>query len=118
MANTPEQHKIIAEVEVSCALNTMSINEGLKKYNENGLQNAANHLETYVNAMRERLLHGTPAYMRCAGTNAKATFTLLFEMNNIKYIENFITALENEMEVKSNKNVLIEVERAKAKLKR
>ena len=118
MANTPEQHKIVAEVEVGCALGTMSIEEGLKRYNENGLQNAGKNLKQYVNAMRERLLNGTPAYMRCAGTNAKATFALLFEMNNKKYLENFITALENEMEVKSNKNVLIEVERAKAKLNR
>ena len=118
MPNTLEQHKIVAEVEVGCALETMSIEEGLQKYNENGLQNAGKELKQYVNAMRERLLNGTPTYMRCAGTNAKATFTLLFEMNNKKYLENFITALENEMEVKSNKNVLIEVDRAKTKLKR
>jgi hypothetical protein len=37
-------------------------------------------------------------------------------MNNKKYIENFITALENEMEVQSNKKVLAEVEQAKIKL--
>jgi hypothetical protein len=116
MSNTLEQHKIVAEVEVGCALKTMSIKEGLQKYNENGLQNAGRELTQYVNAMRERLLNGTPAYMRCAGTNAKATFTLLFEMNNKKYIENFITALENEMEVQSNKKVLAEVEQAKIKL--
>ena len=118
MPNTPEQHKIVAEVEVGCALETMSIEEGLQKYNENGLQNAGKEIKQYVNAMRERLIYGKPAYMRCAGTNAKATFKLLFELNNQKYLENFITALENKMEVKSNKNVLIEVEQAKATLKR
>lgn len=117
MPNTIEQHRIVAEVEVGCALETMSIEEGLQKYNENGLQNAGKEIKQYVNAMRKRLLYGTPAYMRCAGTNAKATFKLLFELNNKKHLENFITALESEMEVKFNKNVLIEVEKAKAALK-
>jgi len=116
MANTPEQHKIIAEVEVGCALNTMTVEEGHKKYNENGLQNAGQSIEQYINAMRKRLLHGTPAYMRCAGTNAKATFEILFKLGKKEYIENFILALEREMETKSNNNVLREVEKAKDKI--
>ncbi len=114
--NTEYQHQIVAEVEIGCALNTMSIQEGLKKYNENRLQNAGKSIEQYVNAMRERLLHGIPAYMRCAGTNAKATLKILFELDNKKYLENFILALEREMETKSNKNVLHEVEKAKARM--
>lgn len=116
MPNTAEQHKIIAEVEVGCALGTMSIEEGLQQYNENGLQNAGKEIKQYVNAMRERLLHGTPAHMRCAGTNAKATFKILFELDNKKYLENFILALEREMEARSNNNVLDEVEKAKVRM--
>ena len=86
MANTPEQHKIIAEVEIYCALNKMSIEDGIKIYNENGLENVAKEIKTYVNGTKNRLFEAKPAHFKAAGTNAKAMFKVLFELGNEKYI--------------------------------
>ena len=104
MANTSEQHKIIAEVEIYCALNKMSITEGIKIYNDNGLQNTAKGIENYVKGIRNRLLESKPAHMKAAGTNARAMFKVLFELGNEKYIQNFISALEAEQELREKPN--------------
>ncbi len=104
MQNTPEQHKIIAEVEIACALNKKSINDGIKKYNENGLENVSKGINRYVKATRARLLHAKPGYMKVAGTNAKAMFKVLFELENEKYISNFISALEAEQKLREKPN--------------
>ena len=118
MANTPEQHKIIAEVEIYCALNKMSINDGIKIYNENGLENVSKGIDGYVQGTKRRLLEAEPAHMKAAGTNAKAMFKVLFDLGNEKYIQNFITALEAEQELreKPNTKVTEAIEFAKERL--
>ena len=54
--------------------------------------------------------------MKHAGTNAKATFKVLFEIGTKKYILNYITALEAEVELKPNSEVTKAIENAKEKL--
>lgn len=102
--NTLEQLNIIAEVEISCALNTMSISDGIRTYNRNGLENVSKGIEGYVKATKARLLNGKPGHMKAAGTNAKAMFKVLFKLGNEDYILNFISALEAEQELRENPN--------------
>jgi hypothetical protein len=104
MSNTPKQHKIIAEVEISCALNTMSINDGIEIYNANGLENVSKGIKVYVKATRDRLLEGKPGHFKVAGTNAKAMFEVLFKLDNEQYILNFISALKQEQKLRKNPN--------------
>jgi len=115
MANTLQQHKIIAEVEIYCALNKMSINDGKRIYNENGLENICKNIKTYVKGTKERLFEAKPAHMKAAGTNARAMLKVLFEIDNEKYILNFISALEHEQELreKPNKEVTKAIDSAK-----
>ena len=116
MSNTPKQHKIIAEVEISCALNTMSINDGIEIYNANGLENVSKGIEVYVKATRARLIEGKPGHFKVAGTNAKAMFEVLFELGNEQYILNFISALEQELRKKPNSKVAKAINIAKETL--
>lgn len=118
MPNTPKQHKIIAEVEISCALNKISIDDGIKIYNANGLENVSKGIENYVKATQTRLLEGKPAHMKVAGTNARAMFEVLFELGNEKYIANLIFALEKEQALRErpNSKVAEVIELAKEKL--
>lgn len=104
MSNTPEQHKIIAEVEIFCALNKMSIDDGIKIYNENGLENVVNGIETYVKGTKNRLYEAKPAHMKAAGTNARAMFRVLFELGDERYLQNFIHALEAEQDLRKKPN--------------
>ena len=118
MANTPKQHAICAKVEIYCALNKMSINDGKKIYNENELENTCKGFETYVKGTQGRLFEAKPAHMKVAGTIAKAMFKVLFELDNEKYILNFITALEREQELRNKPNSEVEkaIRNAKEKL--
>ncbi len=114
----PERHKIIAEVEIYCALSKMNIQDGIKIYNENGLENISRGIKGYVKATKARLLEGKPGHMKAAGTNAKAMFDVLFELGNEKYILNLIAAFEAEQELRENPNgkVTEEIDIAKERL--
>ena len=102
--NTLKQLQIIAKVEISCALNTMSISDGIRTYNSNGLDNVSKGIESYVKATRARLIDGKPGHMKAAGTNAKAMFEVLFKLGNKEHILNFISALEAEQELREKPN--------------
>jgi len=104
MANTQKQHDIIAKVEIYCALNKMTINEGIKIYKENGLENVCKGIEIYVKGTKDRLLEAKPAHMKVAGTNARAMFKVLFKIDNEQYILNFTSALEQEQELREKPN--------------
>ena len=118
--NYSKRHKIIAKVEIACALNKMTIDEGKRIYQENGLDNVAQGIEGYVKATRKRLKNGTPAFMAAAGTNTWAMFDILFELGNETSIENLITALEAEQELreKPNKRVQEAINNAEEELKK
>jgi len=104
MSNTQTQHNIIAKVEIYCALNKMTITDGIKIYNENGLKNVCKGIKSYVKGTKARLFEAKPAHMKAAGTNAKAMFKVLFEINNEQYILNFVSALEKEQELRKKPN--------------
>ena len=118
IVNTQEQHKILAKVEIYCALNKMSIEEGIKIYNENGLENVSKGINTYVEGTKKRLYEAKPAHFKAAGTNAKAMFEVLFDLGNEKYIKNLIAAFEAEQELreKPNSKVTEAIDIAKEKL--
>lgn len=115
-----KQHKIIAKVEIACALNTMTIDEGRRIYQEKQLDNVAQGIEGYVKATSKRLKNGIPAHMKAAGTNAWAMFDVLFELGNETYIKNLITALEAEQKsrLKPNSNVQQAIDNAKEELEK
>ena len=92
------------KVEISCALNTMSVNDGIKIYNENGLENVSKGIEGYVKATRARLLKAKPGHMKAAGTNAEAMLEELFKLGNENHILNFLSSLESEQKLREKPN--------------
>ena len=110
------KHRIIARVEIECALGIMALEDGIDLLNNNSLQNVSKNIDLYVKNTYNRLHSAKPAFHKVAGTNAEAMFDLLFEIANKEYIETFILALEKEIELKPNSRVLKEIDKAKLKL--